>query len=243
MMPQSALLLVAFLILSTTSGWPQATASDQATPPVSESEPIICDTRSATLGRPLTEVAPEYPKRALRAKIQGDVILDLTVSENGKVVSVSVLSGNPQLAREATKAVRKWEYFPNSESNNAERHTRVTLVFKIDDHGNSVIGSEFPPPPTFCNEAQGVTFPRAIYAPDPPYTEEARKAKLSGVCVLSLIVGRDGLPRDVQLTRALGSGLDEKATEAVRQWKFDPARRNGVPVAVKIHVEVMFRLF
>ena len=60
---------------------------------------------------------------------------------------------------------------------------------------------------------------------------------------MSLIVGTDGLPRDVKLTRALGSGLDEKAIEAVRQWKFDPARRNGVPVAVKIDVEVLFRLY
>jgi len=107
----------------------------------------------------------------------------------------------------------------------------------------SVIGAEFPPPPTFCSQAQGVTFPKAIYTPDPPYTEEARRAKLSGFCVLSLIVGTDGLPRDVKLTRALGSGLDEKAIEAVRQWKFDPARRNGVPVAVKIDVEVLFRLY
>jgi len=71
--------------------------------PVSPAEPIICNIASPYLGRPITEVSPDYPKRALKAKIQGDVVLDLAVSEEGKVVSVSVLSGDPELSREAAK--------------------------------------------------------------------------------------------------------------------------------------------
>jgi TonB family protein len=89
----------------------------------------------------------------------------------------------------------------------------------------------------------GVSAPIAIYRPDPDYSEEARKAKYQGVVVLGLIVDASGRPRDVRVARSLGMGLDEKAIEAVRQWKFEPAKKDGVPVAVNINVEVNFRLY
>ncbi|HET7209927.1 MAG TPA: energy transducer TonB [Terriglobales bacterium] len=89
----------------------------------------------------------------------------------------------------------------------------------------------------------GVSAPRTIYAPDPEYSEEARKAKYQGTVVLWMIVGPDGRPRDVRVARSVGMGLDEKAIEAVRTWKFEPARKNGQAVAVQINVEVDFRLY
>ena len=89
----------------------------------------------------------------------------------------------------------------------------------------------------------GVSAPRLIYGPDPEYSEEARKAKYQGTVVLWLIVGPDGHPRDIRLARSLGMGLDEKALETVRTWKFEPARKNGTAVAVQVSVEVTFRLF
>ena len=60
---------------------------------------------------------------------------------------------------------------------------------------------------------------------------------------LWLIVGADGRPRDMRVARSLGMGLDEKALEAVRTWRFEPARKDGQPVAVQINVEVIFRLY
>lgn len=89
----------------------------------------------------------------------------------------------------------------------------------------------------------GVSAPRAIYSPDPEYSEEARKAKYQGVCVLWLVVGADGRPQQVRVTRSLGLGLDEKAIEAVKTWKFEPAQKDGHPVSVQINVEVSFRLY
>jgi TonB family protein len=90
---------------------------------------------------------------------------------------------------------------------------------------------------------EGVQAPKPIFAPDPEYSEEARKAKYQGVVVLWLIVGPDGQPRDIKVSRPLGMGLDQKAIEAVRKWKFEPAKKDGVPVAVQINVEVNFRLY
>ncbi|HKU21925.1 MAG TPA: energy transducer TonB [Terriglobales bacterium] len=89
----------------------------------------------------------------------------------------------------------------------------------------------------------GVSAPRAVYTPDPEYSEEARKAKYQGTCVLWLIVGPDGRPHDIKVARSLGMGLDQKAIEAVRNWKFEPAMKDGQPVAVQINVEVNFRLY
>jgi protein TonB len=89
----------------------------------------------------------------------------------------------------------------------------------------------------------GVSAPKVIDAPDPDYSEEARKAKYQGTCILWLIVGPDGRPRDLKVARTLGMGLDQKAIEAVRKWRFEPAKMNGQPVAVQINVEVNFRLY
>ena len=89
----------------------------------------------------------------------------------------------------------------------------------------------------------GVSAPRPLYTPDPEYSEEARKAKYQGTVVLWLIVGPDGRPRELRVARSLGMGLDERALQAVRQWKFEPAMKDGRPVAVQMNVEVSFRLY
>ena len=89
----------------------------------------------------------------------------------------------------------------------------------------------------------GVSPPRVLYNPDPEYTEEARKAKYQGVVVLWLIVGQDGRTKDIRISRSLGMGLDQKAVEAVKLWKFEPAKKDGAPVAVQMNVEVNFRLY
>lgn len=88
----------------------------------------------------------------------------------------------------------------------------------------------------------GVSAPRAIYTPDPEYSERARKAGYDGTCVLWLIVDTKGIPRNIAVARAIGMGLDEKAIEAVRSWRFTPAMKDGLPVAVQVNVEVAFRL-
>jgi periplasmic protein TonB len=89
----------------------------------------------------------------------------------------------------------------------------------------------------------GVSAPHAIYDPDPEYSEEARHAKYQGTVLLWVIVGPDGKPHDIRVQRSLGMGLDEKAIEAVWQWKFEPSMKDGHPVAVQVNVEVSFRLY
>jgi bla regulator protein blaR1 len=88
-----------------------------------------------------------------------------------------------------------------------------------------------------------VSAPKLIFAADPEYTEKARKAKYQGVCVVALIVDEQGNPQRVQIVRHLGMGLDKKAVDAVRQYRFKPATLRGKPVPVEVNIEVNFRIY
>ncbi|MBZ5668818.1 MAG: energy transducer TonB [Acidobacteriia bacterium] len=88
-----------------------------------------------------------------------------------------------------------------------------------------------------------VSAPIPIYKPEPAYSEEARKAKYQGTVVLWIVVDAQGNVADCRVVKPLGLGLDEKALEGVKVWKFKPAMRNGTPVPVRVMVEVSFRLF
>jgi TonB family protein len=89
----------------------------------------------------------------------------------------------------------------------------------------------------------GVSAPRGTYMPDPEFSEQARQAGYDGICVLELVVDAEGMPRDIKVTHPVGMGLDEKAREAVRQWRFKPGMKDGEPVAVRINVETNFHLY
>jgi TonB family protein len=104
-------------------------------------------------------------------------------------------------------------------------------------HGGPGVG------PGVYSVGGGVSAPRVLYQPEPEFSEEARKAKYQGVVGLNVIVGADGRIHQAQVVRSLGMGLDEKAIEGVKLWKFDPAKKDGRPVAVAVYVEVDFHLY
>jgi TonB family protein len=104
-------------------------------------------------------------------------------------------------------------------------------------HGGPGVG------PGIYHVGGGVSAPRAIYTPEPEFSEEARKAKYQGVVVLTIIVGTDGRVHNPRVLRSLGMGLDEKAVEGVKTWKFDPSKKDGRPVAVEMNIEVAFNLY
>jgi len=88
----------------------------------------------------------------------------------------------------------------------------------------------------------GVSAPRLTYKVEPEYSEEARKAKYQGTVVLQVEVHEDGKAHNIRVVRSLGLGLDEKAVQAVEQWKFVPGRKEGKSVKVAATIEVNFRL-
>lgn len=87
-----------------------------------------------------------------------------------------------------------------------------------------------------------VTPPRAILKAPPQYTEEARKDRLQGVVIVQAIIDETGAVTDVKALKGLPLGLTEAAIEAIRQWRFEPARLDGKPVAVYYNLTINFRL-
>jgi TonB family protein len=87
------------------------------------------------------------------------------------------------------------------------------------------------------------TAPRLIHYVDPKYTDEARKLKLRGSVLLSLVVGTDGRVHDVRVLSSLGHGLDEQAVKAAEKWKFTPGASHGTPIPVELNAEATFRIY
>lgn len=88
----------------------------------------------------------------------------------------------------------------------------------------------------------GITPPSLLHEVRPDYSDAARRQGVEGEVVLEIVVRRDGTVGEVNVLNGLGSGLDQRAIEAVRQWRFSPARRYGTPVDVIVEVAVEFKL-
>jgi TonB family protein len=88
----------------------------------------------------------------------------------------------------------------------------------------------------------GVSAPRVLQKSDPAYTKEASDAKIQGPVLLTLVVGSDGVARDIKVKQSLDPGLDNNAIAAVQQWKFQPGTKDGQAVDVMATIEVNFRL-
>jgi TonB family protein len=88
----------------------------------------------------------------------------------------------------------------------------------------------------------GAQPPAVIQKSSPEYTEQARRAGIEGTVLLRVEIGTDGRAHGIHVIRGLGFGLDTKAVESVRQWRFQPATRDGIPVPAPATIEVNFKL-
>jgi TonB family protein len=97
---------------------------------------------------------------------------------------------------------------------------------------------------TVYRPAKDVTVPRVRKEIKPEYTEDAKAANIQGTVVLEAVVLEDGTVGDVRVARSLDSvhGLDEQAVKAMRQWLFEPGKKDGKPVPVRVDVEMTFTL-
>jgi TonB family protein len=88
----------------------------------------------------------------------------------------------------------------------------------------------------------GVLPPKLLYKVEPAYSDEARAVKTAGTVLLNVVIDVDGQAKDIRVEQGVGMGLDEKAVEAVRGWRFKPGEMGGAPVPVQARIEVNFRL-
>jgi protein TonB len=88
-----------------------------------------------------------------------------------------------------------------------------------------------------------VTAPKAVYTPNPEYTDRARRQKIRGSVVLSIVITDKGVVRGAKVVTGLDKDLDKQALKAVGAWRFEPATKDGKPVAVRLKVETDFKLY
>ena len=168
--------------------------------------------------RPVHLVRPDYPLHG-RKKKHGLVRLQATVTDSGELKDVRVPRGGREIARAALDAVRQWRYRP-SEINGVPMQVQheITVNFTEDDGvllGADDLPANLPLEPSedlyemfrdgrLFVVGASVNPPKALYFPDPAYTEAARRTRYNGSCALSVVVGEDGTPRDIWVVRPLG---------------------------------------
>jgi TonB family protein len=98
-------------------------------------------------------------------------------------------------------------------------------------------------PGFYYHVGNGVSAPQPLYTPDPQYSEVARQFRFQGAVMLIADIDAEGRVSGLQVLRSIGMGLDAKALETVRTWKFRPSLKDGVPVATQMNIEVSFNLY
>jgi TonB family protein len=211
-------------------------------------------------GNLISRVDPVYPAEAKAAHVQGAVILHAVISREGAIDSLQFISGPEALRQSAMDAVQQWRYKPyllNGKPMAVD--TTITVNFSL---GGPVETPEQKPEGGNADVAPkklgpGITPPVVIYQVDPEFSEEARKAHVSGAVQVGLWVDEQGNPTHVHMVRGVGVGrdgqldpkyfkantdaLNDKAVAAVKQYRFTPAMEDGKPVAVQVNIEVNFR--
>jgi TonB family protein len=207
--------------------------ADQKEP--EKKKPIVVSA-GVMAGQIITKVNPTYPEDARKARIQGAVVLNAIISKTGDVISLQVASGPKELMKSAVDAVQQWKYKPyllNGQP--TEVTTTITVNYSLGDGPSAVAPC--------TSKDSGCTMPVLLLGPAPEYPSAAREAKTTGEVIVSLTVDEKGNPQDVTVFSPAGHGFDEKAVEAVRRYRFQPATRYGLPTIAELRVAVDFRSY
>jgi TonB family protein len=179
----------------------------------------------------IRKVDPKYPEEAVKAKVEGKVVIDATTSVDGDVVKAKVHHGHPLLRQAAVEAIKQWKYEPYIvEGEKKPVQFTVVLRFRLpqkNEDKSLLISSE--------------QVPKIIKKVPPKYPEEALKAGVSGKVVIEATTDKEGNVKEAIVTDGFPL-LNQAAIDAIKQWKYEPYILKGVKKAVKFTVVVNFRL-
>jgi TonB family protein len=202
------------------------------------------------------EIKPQYTPAAMRARVQGTVTLECVVQPDGTVGDARVTTSlDPGLDAEAIKAARQWRFKPGTKDGKpVPVAVALELTFTLRD--KPAPPPLFTPSPAAGGEGSkgqpqaagvykpgnGVSAPVLVREVKPQYTAEAKRAGIQGVVTLECVVETDGRVGEVTVTKPLDEGLDQEAAKAARQWRFEPGKKDGKAVRVRIELEMTFTL-
>jgi TonB family protein len=195
--------------------------------------------------RPTSTAKPELqryrsPSAAACAEKGGYVVVQLQIDKNGSVSEAkTVTSPSAALGESAVTAVQSWTFKPALMDGKA-KPGEGRVILTCEGPGFSVADADRSD--SVLRASNGISRPELVFKVEPDYSEEARKAKFQGSVLLAIVIDQWGRPIRSSVMRSLGLGLDEKAAEAVAQWRFKPGMKDGKPVSIDVTVDVNFRL-
>ena len=189
-------------------------------------------------------VAAEYPKDLAVDVGTVRCTLSMVIDEHGMPLFIRVLhSAGEEFDAAAILAVRRSKFEAGSREQKALPIPTVVRVTFSQDHAAALPEIL---KPTFRGPGDEVVAdypPQLLRRAEPQFSEEARKKKVNGTITISLLITEQGMPADVRVVRGLGYGLDENAVEAVKQYRFKPAMKDGRAIAQHISIEVSFHIY
>jgi TonB family protein len=182
---------------------------------------------------------PLYSDEARGFGIEGKVALEVTVGVDGRAKELQVVRGlGFGLDQNALVAVRDWHFVPARRGGRPEQsQVRIDVEFSLKNAElNESIANDMA-----MRIGPGVTPPQVVYRSDPVYPTNAQSGGTPGLAViLDAIIPEDGIPRVIRVIRSLDWQSDESAINALKQWRFSPAMKDGTPVKVRMNVAVEF---
>jgi TonB family protein len=178
--------------------------------------------------------------------------VDRTLLTNlSKSVKIEIHLDQPLNSLDEAQGLMDRVFFPEGEVTQhatpefrrADDNTPDDQIFHVSKHAFRRPDDNIPEAAADRDKEGIVLPPRPTYTPEPDYSVLARHAKYHGTVVLKIVIDKAGKISRIRLERALGMGLDENAMEGVKGWRFDPATRNGQPVAVEMTIEIGFHLY
>ena len=188
----------------------------------------------------VSEVPPAAPPDPLRLPPQGTIALEATIDPEGRVGDVAIVKSlEPVLDQRAVAALRQWRFDP-AVRNGRPVAVRVPFEVRLGPSGDA--GGTIASPDVVYRPGSRVTRPKPVKEVMPSYSAAAQQARTRGTVSLTCVVQADGTVRDIRITAGLDPSLDARAIDALRQWVFEPGRREGVAVPVEVSVEMAFEL-
>jgi len=205
--------------------------------------PIAAMHVSSMPGRPLPMVdqyttPPLYSDEARSQGIEGKVIVEVTVTPDGKAMALQVVRGlGHGLDQNALLAVRDWHFVPATlNGRSIQGTTRVDVEFSLKNAElNELIANDMA-----TRIGPGVTPPQVVHRVDPVYPANMTTPKPEGSVVLDAVIAENGIPHVIRVIRSLDWQFDEIAINALKEWRFSPAIKDGDPVKIRMNVAVEF---
>jgi len=256
-------LLVAFLALTASAAWAQGevapTTQDgpmNIKPPVPRPDKDGVYSPGPGISPPLIidRVAAAYPNDAPADAIAGASVLSLVIGADGLPVDIqAVRTHGVNFDTAAIEALKQSKFEPGTLDGKPVPVRIYARTPFFDDKRPAysriflrLVANGGPSQPAQNNANRlgpGDTPPVPLNTIEAEFSDDARRNRIQGIVLVSLLVNEEGIPIDLSVTRGLGHGLDEKALEAVSQYRFRPAMRDVVPIQSRIAVEVNFRLY